>query len=316
MNELAKQERTAAATLEGYVQQGRMFLFNAAQNLLQYGRVLTEAKPKLPHGEFGKWVQENFGMSERSAQGYMAVWRRFGKSETLSGIQFSSLQKMLALPEGAEEAFAVKNNLAAMTAREVEAAVKKVRAEAEAALAAAREETKQERNARLAAQQRADAKMPDKELVAQMAEKDAKLRGMERNLSAAWQEAENARRERQSAMAALDAAKRELQDTEALLTESQGEYNRLQEELLNAQSDKARGDAQRPIREQLTGEDFASAVRLFLGSAAQMPYMGGRFSQLEAEEYRQWDSLLQAVEDWARRARAALDGKERIIDGR
>lgn len=310
MEEIARKDGNLPGVLDGYVQQGRMFLFNAAQNLVQYGRVLTEAKPLVPHGQFGAWVQENFNMSERSAQGYMAVWRRFGRSEQLSGVQFSSLQKMLALPEGTEEQFAADNNLAEMTARQVEAAVKRVRQEADAQIAAARAaQADAERRSR-------EEREQDRGLIAQAAEKDAQLRTAERKAAAAQAEAAEAKEQHRAAVAALETARRELRDTEELLAESQSEYDRLQGEMLNARSEKAKGDAERSISEQLTGDDFAAAVRLFLGSAAQVPYMGGQFARLEAGEYEQWDSLLKAIEDWAQRARNALDGKERIIDGR
>lgn len=317
MEEIARKDGNLPGVLDGYVQQGRMFLFNAAQNLVQYGRVLTEAKPLVAHGQFGAWVQENFNMSERSAQGYMAVWRRFGRSEQLSGVQFSSLQKMLALPEGTEEQFAADNNLAEMTARQVEAAVKKVRQEADAQIAAARAETQAARNAQADAERRSrEEREQDRGLIAQAAEKDAQLRTAERKAAAAQAEAAEAKEQHRAAVAALETARRELRDTEELLAESQSEYDRLQGEMLNARSEKAKGDAERSISEQLTGDDFAAAVRLFLGSVAQVPYMGGQFARLEAGEYEQWDSLLKAIEDWAQRARNALDGKERIIDGR
>jgi len=44
-------------------------------------------------------VKNNFGISERTAQGYMAVYRRFGVKEQYRNVQFSKLQEMLALPE-------------------------------------------------------------------------------------------------------------------------------------------------------------------------------------------------------------------------
>lgn len=97
-------------------------------------------------------------MSERSAQGYMQVWRRFGGNRELSGVRFSNLQKMLALPEGAEAQFAKENDLEAMTARQVEQAVKKVREESEAAI-------NREKGARLKAEMRlqeAEAKMQNR----------------------------------------------------------------------------------------------------------------------------------------------------------
>ena len=193
--------------------------------------------------------------------------------------------------------------------------------EADAQIAAARAETQAARAAQVDAERRSrEEREQDRGLIAQAAEKDAQLRTAERKAAAAQAEAAEAKEQHRAAVAALETAletaRRELRDTEELLAESQSEYDRLQGEMLNARSEKAKGDAERSISEQLTGDDFAAAVRLFLGSAAQVPYMGGQFARLEAGEYEQWDSLLKAIEDWAQRARNALDGKERIIDGR
>lgn len=296
MEEMMVRPEDRPAILEGYVQQGKMFLFNAAQNLIQYGRVLTEAKQYVPHGQFGNWVAENFGMSERSAQGYMAVWKRFGKNEQLNGIQFSSLQKMLSLPEGTENQFASEHNLSDMTAREVERAVKKVREEAQA-------EIEKEKNARILAEQRI------------MEAKNSYRDNDRAEMEALRNRAEVLKKERDEALEAHDVARKaehkarfELQELELALEENQQEYTKLQSELLNAKSAMARGDAERVISEQFTVEDFSAAVRIFLGATAQMPYMGGTFSQMvDGGQLRQWDELLSAVEDWAARARKALN---------
>lgn len=325
MEEMAVRQENNPAILENYVQQGRMFLFNAAQNLIQYGRVLVEAKPLVPRGQFESWVKTNFNMSERSAQGYMQVWRRFGANAMLQDVQFSNLQKMLALPEGAENQFAAENDLKAMTAREVEQAVRQVREEEQkklkAALADAKEEAAQainrEKGARIKAELRlkeAQAKTaePEHTLIAAVAEKDEHIRTLQ-------QQADAAKRERNEASAELRAAREELRELEEALAENQQAYDRMQAELLNAQSTIARSDAERVISEQFTVEDFSAAVRAFLGSAAQVPYMGELFSQMvEQAEYRQWDSLLQAVEDWAVKSRKAMNTtmeKEGYIDG-
>ena len=68
---------------------------------------------------------------------------------------------------------------------------------------------------------------------------------------------------------------------------------------------------------QLTAEDFASAVRQFVSSVAQMPYMGTTFATMDNQEIRQYDEFLQTVEDWAKRARKALNtiDCEVLIDG-
>ena len=309
MEDLMERGEQFPAALDGYVQQGRMFLFNAAQNLIQYGRVLVEAKPLVPRGRFESWVQSSFGMSERTAQNYMKVWKRFGGNKELQTVQFSNLQKMLALPEGQEEQFAQDNDLKNMTAREVEKAVLKVREEADAKI-------RREREARLEAERRAEEAErrepePDRKLIASIAEKDAAMRAMERDAQALRKDAEEARRLLRGKESELENVRRDLRDAEQMLAENQQEYDRMQSELLNAQSTIARGDAERVISDQLTVEDFAAAVRGFLGSAAQMPYMAGSFSQIcDMREFRQWDELLSAVEDWARNARKALNTLE------
>lgn len=132
MDEITTREENLPATLDSYAQQGRMFLFNAAQNLIQFGRVLIEAKPLVPRGQFEGWVKNNFGISERTAQGYMAVYRRFGVKEQYRNVQFSKLQEMLALPEGTEEQFSADHNLDDMSAREIKRAVQQAKAEAQA----------------------------------------------------------------------------------------------------------------------------------------------------------------------------------------
>ena len=317
MDDLIQRQENYPAILDGYVQQGQMFLFNAAQNLIQYGRVLVEAKPYVPRGQFEHWVQTNFGMSERTAQGYMAVWRRFGANEQFQAVQFSNLQKMLALPEGAETQFAEEHDLKNMTAREVEKAVQQVKAES-------REAINKERKARLAAELRAREleqekdRRPDSADAALM-EKDAEI-AKYRKLAEQFQaEAETAQEDRRTALEALNQTKQDLREAEEMLSENQQAYDRMQSELLNAQSMMARGDAERVISDQLTAEDFSAAVRLFLGSTAQMPYMGSTFAQMvDAREYRQWDELLHAVEDWTMKARKALitvDLRGEIIDG-
>lgn len=317
MDEMEKRQGYFPASLDSYVQQGRMFLFNAAQNLIQYGRVLVEAKPLVPRGQFENWVQTNFNMSERTAQQYMAVWKRFGKNENLQAVQFSNLQKMLALPEGAETKFSEEHDLENMTAREVEKAVKAIKAEAQSKID--RERAAREDAERRAMEAEREASMAPAAMQTALREKDAEISKYQEQSRQFQEEAEAAKRDHRLTLTELQSTKQELREAEEMLAESQQSYDRMQAELLNAQSTIARGDAERVISEQLTAEDFSAAVRAFLGSVAQMPYMGATFSQIvDMREYRQWDELLQAVEDWAVKARQALkttDQKGDIIDG-
>ena len=48
-----------------------------AQGVMDIGERLVEVKDRLGHGPFGGWLHQEFGWSERTAQNFMAVARRF-----------------------------------------------------------------------------------------------------------------------------------------------------------------------------------------------------------------------------------------------
>lgn len=71
------------------------------------GQELIAAKAQVGHGNWEKWLAAEFGWSDRAAQNYMQIARRFGNSKS-AFLQFakkSTLDAMLALPEGEEENF-------------------------------------------------------------------------------------------------------------------------------------------------------------------------------------------------------------------
>lgn len=284
--------------LDNYAQMGRMFLLNAAQNLIQFGRVLIEAKPLIPRGQFENWVKENFKISERTAQGYMAVYRRFGEQEGFRQLQFSKLQEMLALPEGTEGQFAEKHDLEDMSAREIKRAVQQVKTEAQA-------EIDRERAARKSAEKRVQeleneaGKVPD-HIMDSLVDKQNTIDQQRRELERVTADGREALKEAQR-------LRRELDENAELLEETQEECNRAQAELLNLQSAVAKGDAERMPSDELTVDAFASAVRQFVGTCARMPHMGRRFAVMHLTERNAYDELLRTVEGWAKDARNAMN---------
>lgn len=83
----------------------KFYLNQTAQNIIEVGKRLTQAKTMLPHGEFGNWLEENFKLSQRTANNFMAVAERFGNSPTSANLNQSQMVEMLALPEGETEKF-------------------------------------------------------------------------------------------------------------------------------------------------------------------------------------------------------------------
>ena len=305
MNEIANTQQAGLTSIAVLAEEARIYSESMAMNMLNLGRVFTEAKKQVAHGEWGDWVQRYSGMSVRSAQQLMAIYSRFGDKPAFAGVEKSKMYKMLALPEGTEEAFAEKNDLSAMTSREVEEAVKRVREQAN-------EEIRRERAARKAAEERAEelsARPPEvpEEVSAALKSKDAMIEQQKQELERIAATGRDSVAEANRLRSDNNRLRRELNENAELLEETQQECNRAQAELLNLQSTVAKGDAERTPCDELTTDTFAAAVRQFIGACARMPHMGRTFGMMRPEEYHVYDELLRTVEGWAKDARKALD---------
>jgi hypothetical protein len=71
--------------------------------VIEVGAVLARIKDRLPHGQFGEWLSAEFGMTERTAQNYMAAAALAAKYETVSVLPAGSLY-LLAAPSTPEPA--------------------------------------------------------------------------------------------------------------------------------------------------------------------------------------------------------------------
>ena len=99
------EEQAVSVTLNQITLEVKFYLNQTAQNIIEVGKRLNQAKAMLPHGEFKNWLEENFKLSQRTANNFMAVAERFGNSPTSANLNQSQMVEMLALPEGEEEKF-------------------------------------------------------------------------------------------------------------------------------------------------------------------------------------------------------------------
>lgn len=130
MNEITTQNSTEIAVLGGLAQEAQYYAKSIANGIIQLGRVLTEAKPLVKHGEWEQWIRENAGCSVRYAQVFMQAYARFGNNAAVAQIgERGKIFKLLALPAGTEEQFLTDHDVSEMSTREVEEAVRKVREE-------------------------------------------------------------------------------------------------------------------------------------------------------------------------------------------
>lgn len=306
MDGIATTHHSTLTPLHVLAQEARVYSESFVLNTLNLGRVLTEAKKQVKHGEWADWVRENTGgMSVRNAQQFMQAYARFGTKEAFVGIDKSKMYKMLSLPAGTEDDFVEQNDIANMTSREVEEAVRKVRAEMNAQLA-------QERKARKDAENRADELERDRDNVPEEV-KDSLVQQMNKNselrqeLSLAEREKRILNQEILNNKREILSLKRDLEDRDEMLAEAQQEHERVRNELLNMQSAAAKGDAERVPVDEFTVDVFASAVRQFVGTCARMPHMRSTFALMMLSEKNAYEELLCTIEGWARDARAALN---------
>ena len=103
--ELANTGAGELSLLDNLAVQARTCVLSARMNLLQLGRVLTEAKPLVPHGEWEAWVKTNAEMSVRAAQGYMQAYATFGLNPDIARLGTTKTMKLLPLSEEERDAY-------------------------------------------------------------------------------------------------------------------------------------------------------------------------------------------------------------------
>ena len=117
-------------TLEVRAERIRRLQADVQRGIIEIGFELIAAKKQVGHGSWSDWLQKEFAWTRRTAERLMAVAERFGKCDNVVAFQPSTLVKMLALPEGEEQAFIETQAQAGtpvekQSARQVQAAVKK-----------------------------------------------------------------------------------------------------------------------------------------------------------------------------------------------
>ncbi len=91
---LSTAEQVELTTIASRVKEG---LRRTAADLLAIGADLNRAKMLVGHGNFGPWLDREFGLSRRSAEQFMAAARRFGtRSEVVSHLPAGTLLELSA----------------------------------------------------------------------------------------------------------------------------------------------------------------------------------------------------------------------------
>lgn len=82
-----------------------------AQNIIEIGKRLIEAKQQLQHGEWLPWLRDKVQFTERSAQNFMRIAQEFSNTKTLADLPYTKLLTLLQVPEGDRDEFIQKSHL-------------------------------------------------------------------------------------------------------------------------------------------------------------------------------------------------------------
>lgn len=114
------------------VQQAQVMILNYA---IEVGRRLTEAKSLLPHGEWGKWLEEKVNFSHSKANDLMKIFEEYGadqiglfgafaKSQTVGNLPYTKALALLKIPSEEREEFIEKNDIENKSVRELKDLIK------------------------------------------------------------------------------------------------------------------------------------------------------------------------------------------------
>ena len=324
MNELANTDTKGLSVLDGLAMQARMFAQNACMNLLQLGRVLTEARPMIPHGEFDGWCRQNAKMSKRTAEQYMQAYAEFGLDMKIAELGTSKVIKLLPMAPEEREKLLSENDVAAMSTRQLDAAIKEqrekllaeARAEAQAEIDAANEAAQAAERRAIEAENR-PPEVPE-ELTDKLRANDETIQRQQAEIERLADVGRVAIDEKQRIIQENKNLRRDLRERDEDMEAMQADLQRAQDELLNLQSAQARGEADRLPTDALTPDVFSMAVNTFIGTCCRLPQMGRMFSAMTAEDKEAYEQSLSALEKWAESARLALNSisyEEAIIIG-
>ena len=285
----------------------RMHISAAAQNLIEVGRCLNEAKRRgvVPHGEWESWVRAQTGMDERKAQRLMQAAREVPEGSAMERLPITKITTILALPEAQREAMAEKADRENLTVKQLQEAIERERKRSDQLM--------NKYNAAIKEKQGLQNIVDDAEQAIRQTEENAKeeienarneVADLKRQLQAATEVLD--RRNggiSPKAQAEIDRLKEALKDAEDYAAEQARLRQEAQQEALNA----AMCDRADEEEIRFGYSELAAATRIFLGAAGVMPHMGYELSRLDAAERAAIKAQIEMIINWCDGSLSALN---------
>lgn len=74
-----------------------------AQNIIEVGKRLIQAKSLVQHGHWQQWLNDNFQLKRQSAQNFMNIAERFGANyQSIGNLNSTQMIALLSLPDAEE----------------------------------------------------------------------------------------------------------------------------------------------------------------------------------------------------------------------
>lgn len=103
-----------------------------AENIILMGQKFIEAKKLVLHGEWGKWLEEKVGFSQRTANQFMRIAEEYGSnSQAISNLEATKIYLLMELPVEEREDFVNQNDLQNMSTRDMKKKLKEYKRNSE-----------------------------------------------------------------------------------------------------------------------------------------------------------------------------------------
>lgn len=257
------------------------------EDSVEVGRLLTEAKRSVGHGDWGGWLEVNFAYSTSEANNLMRLYEAYGTADQIGIFEenrmaiFGNLSKsqaiaLLGLPEPQRREFVESHDVENLSVRDMEAEIAKIKEEAKQA---AWEDWREDYENLQADRDgmKADVKRLQEDTVA--------LRTLAADANRAADEAKKtAETEKKAAAIAVDRAKKLNADLEKVKTESeevQKERDEVKHQLYDAQQKITELESAPTTEAGITDEQKAEIA----GAAREeaLAESAGKIAALEAE---------------------------------
>lgn len=105
-------------------------------NAIEIGRRLVEAKERVPHGEWGNWLETAVEFKQSTANNLMRIFAEYAdqqmslfveenaKSQTFANLTYTKAVALLAVPADEREDFVKENDVESMSTRDLKAVIK------------------------------------------------------------------------------------------------------------------------------------------------------------------------------------------------